>query len=196
MFLLLSNSIFPLQFFNAVFSSFKNNKSLYIGEKVTIAEHMIQSAMIAEKSKSKDNLVCTCLLHDYGPFLLDDPDKLVRNNKDGKHEDIGYEYLKKFFQKEVVEPIKHHVVAKRYLARNKTYFEKLSKASKVSLELQGGILNDKDTESFKRKSYFKSSILLRKFDEAAKKTYVKMKTIHDYKKLLISKKKIELSDKR
>ena len=170
-----------------IISNFKNNKSLYIGESITIADHMIQSAMMAEKSKSKDNLVCSCLLHDYGHFILDDPDELVRNNQDGKHEDIGYEYLKRFFKKEVVEPIKHHVIAKRYLARDKKYFEKLSKASKVSMELQGGILNDKDTESFKRKSYFKSSILLRKFDEAAKKTYVKMKTIHDYKKLLISK---------
>ena len=46
------------------------------------------------------------------------------------------------------------------------------------MELQGGVLNDKAG---------KSSILLRKFDDAAKKTYVKMKTIHDYKKLLISK---------
>ena len=170
-----------------IISNFKNNKSLYIGENITIADHMIQSAMMAEKSKSKDNLVCSCLLHDYGHFILDDPDELVRNNQDGKHEDIGYEYLKRFFKKEVVEPIKHHVIAKRYLARDKKYFEKLSKASKVSMELQGGVLNDKDTESFKRKPYFKSSILLRKFDDAAKKTYVKMKTIHDYKKLLISK---------
>ena len=93
-----------------------------IGENITIADHMIQSAMMAEKSKSKDSLVCSCLLHDYGHFILDDPDELVRNNQDGKHEDIGYEYLKKFFKKEVVEPIKHHVIAKRYLARDKKYF--------------------------------------------------------------------------
>ena len=33
-------------------SNFKNNKSLYIGEKITIPEHMIQSAMLAEKAKS------------------------------------------------------------------------------------------------------------------------------------------------
>ena len=58
------------------------------------------------------------LLHDYGHFVLDNPDELVRK-QDGKHEDIGYEYLKKFFKKEIVEPIKHHVIAKRYLARDK-----------------------------------------------------------------------------
>ena len=72
-----------------IISNFKNNNSLYIGEKVTIAEHMIQSAMIAEKSKTKNNLVCSCLLHDYGHFILDDPVELVKKNKDGKHEGIG-----------------------------------------------------------------------------------------------------------
>ena len=34
-----------------IISNFINNKSLYIGEKVTMSEHMIQSAMIAEKKK-------------------------------------------------------------------------------------------------------------------------------------------------
>ena len=61
-----------------IISNFKNNKSLYIGENVTIAEHMIQSAMVAEKTKSKDNLICSCLLHDYGHFIVDDPDELVK----------------------------------------------------------------------------------------------------------------------
>ena len=133
-----------------IISNFKNNKSLYIGENVTISEHMIQAAMIAEKSKSKDFLICSCLLHDYGHFILDDPDELVRKNKDGKHEDIGYEYLKKFFKREVVEPIKHHVMAKRYLARDKKYYNKLSNASIVSLELQGGLLNRKEAKLFEK----------------------------------------------
>ena len=105
-----------------IISNFKNNKSLYIGEKLTIPEHMIQSAMLAEKSKSKDDIICSCLLHDYGHFLIENPDNLVKINKDGEHENIGYEYLKKFFKKEIVEPIRYHVLAKRYLARNKKYF--------------------------------------------------------------------------
>ena len=138
-----------------IISNFKNNKSLYIGENVTISEHMIQAAMIAEKSKSKDFLICSCLLHDYGHFILDDPDELVRKNKDGKHEDIGYEYLKKFFKREIVEPIKHHVMAKRYLARDKKYYNKLSNASIVSLELQGGLLNEKKLNYLKKKSFLK-----------------------------------------
>ena len=112
---------------------------------------------------------------------------MVINNKDGKHESIGYEYLKKFFKKEIVEPIKYHVLAKRYLARDKKYFNFLSEASKISLKLQGGILNDNQSKEFKKKQYFKNSILVRKFDEAAKKTNMKMKTIDSYTFLLKSK---------
>ena len=167
-----------------IISNFKNNKSLYIGENVTISEHMIQAAMIAEKSKSKDFLICSCLLHDYGHFILDDPDELVRKNKDGKHEDIGYEYLKKFFKREIVEPIKHHVMAKRYLARDKKYYNKLSNASIVSLELQGGLLNGIEAKLFEKEEFFKEAIKVRKFDEAAKKVGLKIKDIIQYKDLL------------
>ena len=63
----------------------------------------------------------------------------------------------------------------------------LSEASKISLKLQGGVLNDEESIKFEAQDYFKSTILLRKFDEAAKKTDIKMKSIHDYKKLLTSK---------
>ena len=170
-----------------IISNFKNNKSLYIGEKLTMSEHMIQSAMLAEKAKCNDNLVCSCLLHDYGHFIIEDPYSLVNNNKDGEHEAIGYEYLKKFFNKEIVEPIKYRVLAKRYLARNKKYFNFLSEASKISLKLQGGILNNDESKEFKKKKYFKNSILVRKFDESAKQTNIKMKSIDSYKSLLKSK---------
>ena len=176
-----------MQIIDKIISNFKNNKSLYIGDKVTMSQHMIQTAMLAEKAKCDDNLICSCLLHDYGHFIIQNPDELVKQSLDGKHEDIGYEYLKHFFKKEIVEPIKYHVQAKRYLAKNKKYFNLLSDASKKSLKLQGGILSDKDSRKFEKKEYFKASILLRKFDEAAKKTNIKINSIYDYQKLLISK---------
>ena len=169
-----------------IVSNFKNNKSLYIGEKITISEHMIQSAMLAEKAKCNDNIVCSCLLHDYGHFIIDNPDDLVKKNKDGEHESIGYEYLKKFFKNEIVEPIKYHVLAKRYLANNRRYYNQLSDASKISLKLQGGILNKKQMNEFEKKPFFKYAIKLRKFDELAKKTNIKIKSINDYKDLLSS----------
>ena len=57
------------------------------------------------------------------------------------------EYLKSFFKKEIVEPIKYHVLAKRYLVRDKKYFNFLSEASRTSLKLQGGPLNNKESST-------------------------------------------------
>ena len=172
---------------NQIISSYSNNKSLYIGEEVTITEHMIQTAMLAEKNNSSSDLICSSLLHDYGHFILDNPDDLVKKKRDGKHEEIVYKFLKKYFLRNVVEPIKYHVKAKKYLTRDVNYYQTLSHASKVSLKLQGGIMNDKEAKEFENSEFFESSIKLRKFDESAKKTGLKIKSINEYKNLLFSK---------
>ena len=169
-----------------IISNFKNNKSLYIGEKLTMSEHMIQSAMLAEKAKCNDNLICSCLLHDYGHFLIENPDSLVMNDKDGKHESIGYEYLKKFFKKEIVEPIKYHVLAKRYLCRNKLYYDHLSQASKVSLKLQGGVMNDEEEKKFTSLKFYQDAIKVREYDDSGKIPNIKIKSIDDYQELISS----------
>ena len=66
-----------MQIIDKIILNFTNNKSLYIGEKVTMSEHMIQTAMLAEKANCNDELICSCLLHDYGHFILKDPSELV-----------------------------------------------------------------------------------------------------------------------
>ena len=167
-----------------IVKNYKTNKSLYIGEKVTMSEHMIQSAMLAEKNKCSSSLVCASLLHDYGHFILDNPDQLINKKEDGQHEEVAYLFLKKYFKKNVVEPIKIHVKAKRYLVRNQKYYNILSDASKISLNLQGGVMSDDEAEKFEDEKYFNDAIKLRKFDEAAKKKDIKMKDINDYKNLL------------
>ena len=170
-----------------IIKNYNNNTSLYIGENVTISEHMIQSAMLAEKNNSTSNLVCSSLLHDYGHLILENPDEMVSQKKDDMHEMIGYNFLKNHFIEDVVEPIKNHVKAKRYLARNNNYYQILSQASKVSLNLQGGVMKDDEAKEFEKEKYFQDSIKLRRFDEGAKKIGLKVKSIEDYKDLLISK---------
>jgi len=170
-----------------IISSYSNNKSLYIGEEVTMTEHMIQTAMLAEKTNCSSSLICSSLLHDYGHFILENPDDLINKKKDGKHENIGYEFLKKYFVNDVVKPIKYHVEAKRYLVRDEKYYQVLSEASKVSSKLQGGIMNDEEAKEFEGNEFFESSIKLRKFDEEAKKAGLKIKSINEYKNLLVSK---------
>ncbi len=176
-----------MRIIDQITSNFLSNTSLYIGEKVTMSEHMIQTAMIAEEKNSSSNLICSSLLHDYGHFILENPYDLVKKNKDGKHEDVGYEFLKKYFSKDVLGPIKYHVKAKRYLARERKYYSLLSRASKISLKMQGGIMSNEESKKFETNQFFESSIKLRKFDEMAKKSGLKIKSINEYKNLLISK---------
>ena len=169
-----------------IINKYQNNNSLYIGEKVTMTEHMIQTAMLAEENHSPKSLICACLLHDYGHFIIEDPDRLVSKSIDGKHEDIGFNFLNNYFRPEVVEPIRLHVQAKRYLCREKSYWSALSDASKVSLKLQGGIMNDTETKKFTSLKFHYDAILLRKYDDEGKIPNIKMKKIEDYRNLISS----------
>ena len=108
---------------DTIINYYKTNNDLYIGEKITNSEHMIQTAMLAEKNHSFQSLICACLLHDFGHFITKKPNLLVLKSLDGKHEEIGFKFLRNYFKPEVIEPIKLHVQAKRYLCRNKSYYE-------------------------------------------------------------------------
>jgi predicted HD phosphohydrolase len=167
-----------------IIKKYQTNKNFYLGEKVTIAEHMIQTAMLAEKNNSPQSLICACLLHDIGHFIIQDPDQLVSKSVDGKHEDIAFNFLKNYFKPEVTEPIKLHVSAKRYLCREKSYYNLLSKASKVSLELQGGKMNNDEAQKFILLKHHKDAITLRKYDDEGKIPNMKIKNINDYKELI------------
>jgi predicted HD phosphohydrolase len=169
-----------------IINKYQTNNSLYIGEKVTITEHMIQTAMLAEQNHSSKSLICACLLHDYGLFIIEDPNLLVSKSLDGKHENIAFDYLKNYFKTEVIEPIKLHVQAKRYLCRNKSYWNILSEASKISLKLQGGIMNENEAKKFVSLKFHDDAILLRKYDDEGKMPNIKMKKIEDYRNLINS----------
>ena len=152
-----------------------------------MTEHMIQTATLAEKTNCSSNLICSSLLHDYGHFILENPDNLIAKNKDGKHEDVGCKFLEKYFIEDVLGPIKYHVKAKKYLARKEKYYRLLSEASRISLKVQGGIMSNDEAIKFEKNKFFESSIKLRKFDEIAKKSGLKIKSIKEYKNLLTSK---------
>jgi hypothetical protein len=73
------------------------------------------------------------------------------------------------FPNAVLEPIRLHVDAKRYLCRvDSGYWASLSPASKHSLELQGGIFNDADAEKFMAQPFAAEAVRLRRYDDLAK----------------------------
>jgi len=169
-----------------IINNYKTNNSLYIGEKITISNHMIQTAMLAEKDNSPKSLVCSCLLHDYGHFIIENPDLLVSKLLDGKHEHLAFKFLNKYFKPNIVEPIKLHVQAKRYLCRDNSYFNLLSKASKISLKLQGGIMSDEEAKKFTSLKFHKEAIMLRKYDDDGKVPDLKIKKIDYYRDIINS----------
>ena len=167
-----------------IVKKFQTNKKLYMGEKLTIAQHMIQTAMLAEKNNSTDELICSSLLHDFGHFIIHDPDLLVTKSLDGRHEYLAYNFLNNYFSPKVTEPIKLHVQAKKYLCRDNAYYNLLSNASKISLKLQGGIMNDNEAKKFTSLKFHKDAITLRRYDDKGKKPNMKMKKINEYEDLL------------
>ena len=85
------------------------------------------------------------------------------------HEEAGANFLEDYFPASVVEPIRQHVAAKRYLCAVKAdYFKRLSAASVYTLDLQGGPMNEKEIEEFENNDYLDHCINLRYWDEEGK----------------------------
>ena len=121
------------------------------GERVNMREHMLQSAVFAEQDGASDLVIAAALLHDYGHFVHDLGEDIADHGIDGKHEEVGADYLEAFFPPEVIEPMRLHVAAKRYLcATDAEYFATVSPASLQSLELQGGPFNADEVEEFEK----------------------------------------------
>src|SRR5262249_49953725 len=101
----------------------------YLGEPVSQTEHALQAARAAERAGAAAALVAAALLHDVGHLLHDLPEDCARAGIDDAHEERGGRWLGRHFGPDVVEPVRLHVAAKRYLcASDPTYLGRLSEA--------------------------------------------------------------------
>ena len=90
-------------------------------------------------------------------------------SKDDLHQFLALPFLRSLFPDAVLEPIKLHVDAKRYLcAVDPSYWADLSPASKHSLELQGGIFDEQQISAFEDLPYYAEATRLRRYDDLAK----------------------------
>ena len=141
----------------------------YMGEAVTMSQHMEQSAACAVADGAPDSLVVAALLHDIGHLLHDLPEDAPSHGVDDVHEELGYEWLKERFPPMVAEAVRMHVDAKRYLcAVEGDYAASLSPTSKHSMELQGGSYDDDEVRKFEQRPYAAEGIQLRRWDDRAK----------------------------
>ncbi len=141
----------------------------YMGEAVSMAQHMEQSAACAVADGAADSLVIAALLHDIGHFIGDHPIEALENGIDNNHETVGATYLAAHFPASVSEPVRLHVAAKRYLcATSESYLKRLSEASVNSLNVQGGPMSADEIESFEANPHHRDAVRLRHYDDDGK----------------------------
>jgi phosphonate degradation associated HDIG domain protein len=141
----------------------------YFGEPVSQTEHALQAAYQAEQEGAPDALIVAALLHDIGHLVHGQGEDVADRGIDAGHERVGEAWLARYFGPEVVEPVRLHVAAKRYLcAVDPEYRAQLSPASVQSLSLQGGPLSDRLVQEFERQPYYREAVRLRRWDDMAK----------------------------
>ena len=141
----------------------------YLGEPVTMGQHMLQGATLAEEAGQPDQIIVAALLHDIGHFTSEFGTFTMEDTEDRFHEDAGAQVLEKFFPKVISDCCRFHVAAKRYLcATDPEYFSKLSEASLHSLSLQGGPMSSDEISKFEENPNLEKIITVRHLDDAGK----------------------------
>jgi phosphonate degradation associated HDIG domain protein len=157
--------------------------SEYGGEAVTQLEHALQTATLARENNASDQLITAALLHDIGHLLHDLPNDAPLKGIDDVHENKAAVFLRKYFPEAVTEPVRLHVMAKRYLSSTEeTYYSLLSEPSKQSLVLQGGLMSSAEVSAFEQNPFFSDAVMLRKWDDQAKVKELTTAPVEDFEK--------------
>jgi phosphonate degradation associated HDIG domain protein len=141
----------------------------YIGEPVSQIEHMSQVAELAMAEGFDDEVVLAAFFHDIGHLCAEGTE-----NMGGfgvvSHERLGAEYLRRAgFSERLARLVEYHVQAKRYLTfKEPGYYERLSEASRRTLDYQGGVMMADEAEAFERDPLCEVSLRMRQWDELAK----------------------------
>lgn len=141
----------------------------YLGEQVTMSEHMLQSAQLAEQAGADEDTIAAALLHDIGHYTNEFPEDALEKGTDNLHEDAGAAVLAPFFPARVTDCVKYHVAAKRFLcATDPGYFGRLSPASVHTLNLQGGPMNGGEVADFAKNPNLDAILQVRIWDDQGK----------------------------
>ncbi|WIE50283.1 phosphonate degradation HD-domain oxygenase [Pseudomonas sp. GM17] len=145
----------------------------YIGEPVSQIEHMSQAAQLAMAEGFDDEVVLAAFFHDIGHICGQDAENMGGFGVAG-HERLGADYLRRAgFSERLARLVEYHVQAKRYLTcKEPGYYERLSEASRRTLEYQGGVMSAEEARAFEQDPLCAVSLRLRHWDEQAKELWV------------------------
>jgi len=137
-------------------------------ESVSALAHALQCAQLAEDACADSPLVAAALLHDVGHFVAI-AEVGETADVDDVHELRAVAVLVRDFPAAVVEPIRLHVAAKRWLtAVDPAYLRGLSPASVHSLAQQGGPFQGDEIARFEGLPFAEDAVRLRRWDDLAK----------------------------
>jgi phosphonate degradation associated HDIG domain protein len=163
---------------------------LYAGEPVTQLEHALQSAALAEAESAPPPLVCAAFLHDLGHLLNDQGETPTLRGVDDVHQYAALPFLRGTIGYDVLEPIRLHVEAKRYIfATRAPYHDALSADSKRSLALQGGVYDADAAAAFIAQPYAGDAVRVRLWDDLAKVAGAPTPAIEHYLALLAAQRR-------
>ncbi|XP_033735349.1 2-amino-1-hydroxyethylphosphonate dioxygenase (glycine-forming)-like [Pecten maximus] len=179
---------------DAVFSLYERHGSGdYIGEPVSLTDHMIQCAVLAEQDGQPLEIVLAAFFHDIGHLVGMDrglENRVTSGTNLGAkdHDILGGQFLSELgFPDKICDLVQGHVQAKRYLVwKNKEYYDNLSPASRLTLEHQGGRMDDEEAQAFENNPIFDVIIRMRTWDEAGKEVDVSNVHLDKYRKLCLN----------
>ena len=161
----------------------------YIGEPVSQLEHMSQAASLAEAEGYDNEVVLAAFFHDIGHLCADAEEA---GSMDGMgnvdHERLGADYLlERGFSERVANLVQGHVIAKRYLTyKYPEYYNRLSDASKATLEFQGGVMTAAEAAEFELNQDAELIIRLRYWDDMAKEMHVPVNNVDHLKAMALA----------
>jgi predicted HD phosphohydrolase len=160
----------------------------YIGEPVSQLEHMCQAAQLAQAEGYDDEVVLAAFFHDMGHLC---EHIMTVGQMDGygvaDHEILAGNFLRqKGFSGKIARLVESHVQTKRYLTyKYPDYFDKLSAASRITLEKQGGMMTAAEAVLFEQDHLYSLFVKLREWDDKAKLLYQPLPSLDPYKEMAL-----------
>ena len=140
----------------------------YGSEAIDQQQHALQCAHLAEQAGASPELMVAALLHDLGHLLASSAPG-AHAGVDDTHQYLAAPFLRGLYPDAVIEPIRMHVDAKRYLCSvDPGYWQILSPESQRSLALQGGIYTASQARQFIEQPFAMDAVALRRWDDTAK----------------------------
>ena len=146
----------------------KHGDKPYPGETMTLLEHSIRTAWLAEQQKVPSTEIVAALLHNLEQILYNPGQNAAPAGNDNAPQEITRHYIRRWFGEAVFEPIRMQSEATRYLqAKEPEYAGQISEASSRVLQVGRGPMTEAEAEAFLKSPYAEAAIRLRRWHDMA-----------------------------